>query len=296
MTRSPDRRASVRTAVIPAAGRGTRMFPATKALPKAMMPLVDKPAIQYVVEEALAAGLDDIVIVAPPGTIIEEHFRWDGEAERGLAAGPPALASLKRVAALARIRYVTQQQPLGLGHAVALARPLVGDAAFAILLPDAIRVDGPRLLREMIELFERDRVPVVALQRLPREELSAHGCAAVRPVRGRVMRVTDLVEKPPAGAEPSDLIIAGRYVFGSDTFAVLEALTPGHGGEIQLSDGLATLATTARVHGIIAERPHLDIGSIPGYLRASVSLALARDDMRQSVQGMAAVAPRDRGR
>ncbi|MPY92120.1 MAG: UTP--glucose-1-phosphate uridylyltransferase GalU [Acidimicrobiia bacterium] len=272
----------VRKAVIPAAGLGTRFLPVTKAVPKEMLPVVDKPAIQYVVEEAVAAGIDDVLLVSSPyKKPVEDHFDRAFELERRLedkgkhadAAGVRALAEIAQVAS------VRQGEPLGLGHAVSLARRHVGDEPFAVLLPDDIMVDGGELLRGMLAAYGETGRSVVALKEFPMSEISSYGCAAAEPHAGNLVRVTQLVEKPKPEDAPSNLAVMGRYVFAPAIFGDLAEVRPGHGGEIQLTDAMATLMAREGMFGYVFSEGRYDIGQKQDFLRATVELALEHPDL-----------------
>jgi len=275
---------TVRKAVIPAAGLGTRFLPATKAQPKEMLPVVDKPAIQYVVEEAVRVGIDDILIITGRGKrSLEDHFDRSIELEESLeAAGKyDLLSEIRRLAELADIHYVRQGEALGLGHAVAVARKHVGDESFAVLLGDDIMDERSTVLEEMIEAHQRHQASVIALKSFPREEISAYGCVEGDPdpaVDGLV-RVRSIVEKPAPQDAPSDLAVLGRYVFTPQIFDALRETKPGVGGEIQLTDAIGVLLADQPVYGFVFESGRFDIGKKIDYLRATVELALDREDL-----------------
>jgi UTP--glucose-1-phosphate uridylyltransferase len=272
----------VRKAVIPAAGLGTRFLPATKSSPKEMLPVVDKPAIQYVVEEAVRAGLTDVLIITGRNKrAVEDHFDRNFELEHFLeAAGKTELLEQVRHSSdLADIHYVRQKDPLGLGHAVAAARHHVGDEPFAVLLADDIMVDDASLLRSMIGIYEAKGMSSVALQEVTPEEISSYGCAApaADPVDG-VIEIARIVEKPKREDAPSNLAVIGRYVFTPQLFDALERITPGAGGELQLTDAIALLLDDEKVYGRICTGGRYDVGQKLDFLRANVELALDRDD------------------
>jgi UTP--glucose-1-phosphate uridylyltransferase len=282
----PRRRASDRVtkAVIPAAGLGTRFLPATKATPKEMLPVVDKPAIQYVVEEAVAAGLTDILMVTGRNKRpLEDHFDKASELEQLLAekGDLERLRQVQESTDLAQVHYVRQGDPLGLGHAVLTARAHVGDSAFAVLLGDDLIDSRDPILPLMIDLHEEHRGAVVALMEVPRDLIHLYGCAAVEQTdREGVVRVTDLVEKPDAEDAPSNLAIIGRYVLGPDIFDVLETLQPGRGGEIQLTDALRGLVQNGiPVHGVVFSGRRYDTGDRVDYLKTVVRIAAEREDI-----------------
>ncbi|MBX6377081.1 MAG: UTP--glucose-1-phosphate uridylyltransferase GalU [Clostridia bacterium] len=275
----------VAKAVIPAAGRGTRFLPATKAQPKEMLPLVDKPTIQYVVEEAVAAGIDDILLVTGRDKrAIEDHFDRHRELEATLAERNlgDLLTLVQDVSELAHFHYVRQPEPLGLGHAVLCARYHVGAEPFAVLLgDDVLRGERPGLV-QLLEVFQRFGRPVVAVQEVPREQVSAYGVVAGREVEPGLVRVESLVEKPAPEAAPSNLAVIGRYVLTPDVFDVLERLEPGVGGEIQLTDALCALCADGPLYAVRLRGRRYDVGDRLGYLRATVELALEREDLRDA--------------
>jgi UTP--glucose-1-phosphate uridylyltransferase len=273
----------VTTAVIPAAGLGTRFLPATKATPKEMLPVVDKPAIQYVVEEAVAAGLEDVLFVTGRSKRpLEDHFDRNLELEAALEAkGDVArLRSVTESNDLARIHYVRQGDALGLGHAVLMAERHVGDQPFAVLLGDDLIDPRDAVLEQMIAVRDEFGGSVLCLMEVPRDQISLYGCAAVTPTGvDDVVRVTDLVEKPEAAAAPSTLAVIGRYILDPEIFSVLARTPPGRGGEIQLTDALRELAVTGRVHGVLFSGRRYDTGDRLSYLQAVIRLALERDDL-----------------
>ena len=272
---------AVTKAVVPAAGLGTRFLPATKASPKEMLPVVDKPAIQYVVEEAAAAGLTDVLMITGRSKrALEDHFDRVVELEQTLEAkGDTAkLALVRESSDLAVVHYVRQGDPRGLGHAVLAAAQHVGQEPFAVLLGDDLIDPRDPLLSTMVEVQEREGGSVVALMEVPHEMISSYGCAAVEGT-GDVVRITGLVEKPPADEAPSDLAIIGRYVLSPTVFEVLRHTAPGRGGEIQLTDAIATLIQSEPVHGVVFRGRRYDTGDRLDYLKAVVQLASERDDL-----------------
>ncbi|MDP8953512.1 MAG: UTP--glucose-1-phosphate uridylyltransferase GalU [Actinomycetota bacterium] len=274
--------ARVRTAVIPAAGLGTRFLPATKAQPKEMLPVLDRPAIEYVVEEAAAAGIDDVLIVTSRGKhAIEDHFDHmpELEAELERKGKTEALERVVALAELARVHTVRQAEPRGLGHAVSMAADHVGDAPFAVLLPDDLMVDDAALLRGMLAAHAEHGGSVVALKRVAPEEISAYGCPRVEPVDESLVRIFEVVEKPEPEEAPSDLAVTGRYVLSPGIFDALANVTPGKGGEIQLTDALELLGKTEPVYGWVFTEGRHDVGTPLDHLRASIELALDRDDL-----------------
>jgi UTP--glucose-1-phosphate uridylyltransferase len=289
---------SVKKAVIPAAGLGTRFLPATKAQPKEMLPVVDKPAIQYVVEEAVRAGIDDILIITGRGKrTLEDHFdrSIELEAELHSKGKDELLDEVLRLADLADVHYVRQGEALGLGHAVAMARKHVGHEPFAVMLGDDIMDEHSTVLEEMIDLHDERGGSVVALKDFPREEISAYGCVDPGEIDGRVVEIRGLVEKPPPDEAPSTLAVMGRYVFGPEIFDAIDHVEPGKGGEIQLTDAIALLVGVHPVHGYTFTDGRYDIGSKLDYLRATVQLALERDDLGPDFRAWLADFVREQG-
>lgn len=283
---------SVTKAVIPAAGLGTRFLPVTKATPKEMLPVVDRPAIQYVVEEAIRAGLNDVLMITGRNKrALEDHFDRVPVLEQQLAEqGKDALlASVVETNELGGdLHYVRQGDPKGLGHAVLRAKRHVGDEAFAVLLGDDLIDEKEDLLARMVEVQERTGGSVVALMEVPREAISAYGAAAIEAVEGEdgFVKITGLVEKPAADEAPSNYAVIGRYVLSPKVFEVLENTAPGRGGEIQLTDALQTLAQREGegVYGVVFSGRRFDTGDKLSYLKANVILAAERpefgDDLR----------------
>ena len=273
---------NVRKAVFPAAGLGTRFLPATKAQPKEMLPLVDKPTIQYVVEEAVASGLSDIIIVTGRNKrAIEDHFDAAFELEYYLndRGKVEELAQIKTISELASVCYVRQKEPLGLGHAILVARGLVGAEPFGVFLGDDIIAAPIPCMRQLLDVYEKYGGPVVAVERVPRERIHQYGVIAGRNIDGNVWEINDLVEKPRAEDAPSDLAIIGRYVLTPDLFEILAATHADKGGEIQLTDGLRTLRTQRPMYAVQFEGKRYDTGDKLGFLKATVEFALARPDL-----------------
>ena len=273
----------VRKAVIPAAGLGTRFLPATKSSPKEMLPVVDRPAIQYVVEEAVQAGLTDILIITGRNKrAVEDHFDRNFELEHYLdgAGKHDLLKEVQFASDLADIHYVRQRDPLGLGHAVSVARHHVGNEPFAVLLADDIMVDEGRLLRSMIDAYARDGRSVIAVQEVTPEEISSYGC--VEPegetVDG-VVKIRRIVEKPPRDEAPSNLAVIGRYVFTPEIFDSLDRIEPGAGGELQLTDAIGLLLEEQTVLAMRCDGGRYDVGHKFDFLRANIELALERPDL-----------------
>jgi UTP--glucose-1-phosphate uridylyltransferase len=273
----------VRKGVFPAAGLGTRFLPATKAQPKEMLPLVDKPMIQYVVEEAVASGLSEIIIVTGRGKrAIEDHFDAAFELEYYLndRGKVDELAQIKTISELASVSYVRQKEPLGLGHAILCARALVGDEPFAVFLGDDVIGAAPApCMRQLLDVFERHGGPVLAVERVPRERLGQYGVIAPRRLGGNVYEILDLVEKPRPAEAPSDLAIIGRYVLTPEIFGILAETPAGANGEIQLTDALRTLRARRPMYAVEFVGRRYDTGDKLGFLKATVELALARPDL-----------------
>jgi UTP--glucose-1-phosphate uridylyltransferase len=273
---------SVKKAVIPAAGLGTRFLPASKAQPKEMLPLVDKPAIQYVVEEAVAEGITDILVITGRGKrSLEDHFDRSFELEYYLekAGKKEELAQMRAIADMADIHYVRQGEPLGLGHAVSVARQHVGGEPFVVMLGDDIMHEKSGILAGMLSAYERTGSSVLALKRVSREEISLYGSATAEPAGDNLVRVHDIVEKPSPEEAPSDLGVMGRYVLTPGIFDAIEETPPGRGGEIQLTDAITHLIASEPVYGYVFTEGRYDVGNKLDYLRATVEFALERDDL-----------------
>ncbi len=282
-------RAGVRAAVIPAAGLGTRFLPATKAVPKELLPVVDQPALQYVVEEAAAAGLHEVVLVTSVDKgSVAAHFEPNLKLEAAL--GKPGnehlLETVRALSDLAHISTVDQDSPRGLGHAVLCAQSAVGDEPFAVLLGDDLIDAEDLLLQHMLQVRQERGGSVIALMRVPREDVSKYGCASVSATdQADVVIVNGLVEKPSVDQAPSDLVVVGRYVLDPAVFEVLKSTAPGRGGEIQLTDALQTLAARGfdghggGVSGVIFEGRRYDTGDRLEYLKAVVQLAIKHDEL-----------------
>ena len=272
----------VRVAVLPVAGLGTRFLPATKAQPKEMIPVVDKPLVQYAVEEARAAGIERVVLVTSHGKhAIEDHFDASPELEKTLEErGKTAL--LEEVRAISKILPVSavrQHVALGLGHAVLQAKDLVGAEPFAVMLPDDIVAASKPCIGQMMELHARRGHPVIALEEVPREQSRQYGIVAGKKVADRVIALEDMVEKPPPEKAPSNLAIIGRYILPPEIFEILEGTRSDVGGEIQLTSGLKSLVASGPIDGYLFEGRRYDAGDKLGYLKATVELALAREDL-----------------
>lgn len=285
--------ATVTKAVVPVAGLGTRFLPATKATPKVMLPVVDKPAIQYVVEEAVSAGLRDVVLITGDNqSSIADHFSGatDLEAQLEARGNQRALADVRAPAELASVSLVRQDAPRGLGHAVLCAADQVGDEPFAVMLGDDLIDARDDLLTRMIQARQRYGGSIIALMEVPPDQVSAYGCAAFKPTdEADVVAITDLVEKPDPSEAPSNWIIIGRYICDPAIFDVLRETPAGRGGEIQLTDGLRTLAVADRdtvpvgggVHGVLFRGRRYDTGNKQDFLRTTVEFACARPDLAE---------------
>ncbi len=270
----------VTKAVIPVAGLGTRFLPATKAQPKVMLPVVDKPTIQYVIEEAVDAGLTDILIITGRGQrSIEDHFDRSLELEMFLErrGKQDELAEIRSISEMADIHYIRQREPLGLGHAVQVAQEHVGDNPFVVMLGDIIVADP--LVKPMIDIYDEYGRSVLAFEEVPRAEISNYGAAAFEVVSDSLIKVTDVVEKPAPEDAPSNLSILGRYLLTPGIFEALLETTPGHGGEIQLTDAIRRLAKEQAVYGLRYEGRTFDTGRPLTYVQATVELAAEREDI-----------------
>jgi UTP--glucose-1-phosphate uridylyltransferase len=290
--------AKVRKAVFPAAGLGTRFLPATKAMPKEMLPLVDKPLIQYGVEEAMHSGIQNMIIVTGRGkTAIEDHFDVSFELEHLLESRNKTelLAAVRSVSDMINVAYVRQKEALGLGHAVLRARELVGNEPFATILSDDIIDSETPCLRQLLDVYEFYGAPVVALMEVPRENISAYGVVDAELIQdtsggGRLYRIRNLVEKPKAEDAPSNLAIIGRYILTPEVFQSIESIEPGSGGELQLTDALKHVLRSRPIYGYRFEGKRYDAGDKQGFLQATVEFALKRHDLggafRKYLQGL----------
>jgi UTP--glucose-1-phosphate uridylyltransferase len=277
--------ATVRKAVFPAAGLGTRFLPATKAQPKEMLPLVDKPIIQYGVEEAVESGVDNIILVTGRGkNAIEDHFDVSVELETFLEARGKReqLAEVRKISNMINFAYVRQGEPLGLGHAVLVARELVGQEPFAVILGDDVIDAKPPAIRQLIDVFQKLDGPVLAVERVPLDEISSYGVIAIDPnakLGEKIYQVRDLVEKPARSEAPSDLAIIGRYVLTPDIFPALAATKRDRTGEIQLTNGLRELLKSRPIYACEVDGVRHDTGNKLGFLKAVVYFALRRPDL-----------------
>jgi UTP--glucose-1-phosphate uridylyltransferase len=277
-----ERRVRIKKAVIPAAGLGTRFLPATKAQPKEMLPVVDKPAIQYVVEEATQAGLRDILIITGRGKrTLEDHFDRSFELEAYLerAGKHDEVKAVQAITEMASIHYIRQRDPLGLGAAVAVAEQHVAGEPFAVLLGDDIVAESSPLLREMIDVYDRYGRSVVAVKEVRREEISLYGAVEPEFVEDHLARVVDIVEKPPPEEAPSNLAVIGRYILTPEIFDALRETPPDANGEVQLTDAIRLLAKEQAVYAFTYEGARYDIGKKLDYLKATVELAAEREDI-----------------
>jgi UTP--glucose-1-phosphate uridylyltransferase len=276
----------VSKAIVPAAGLGTRFLPASKAVPKEMIPIVDKPGIQYTIEEAVRVGITDILIITSSGkSAIENHFDRSLDLERRLedAGKKDELEVVRQLSELAQIHSVRQNEPLGFGHAVLMGRSHVGDEPFAVMVPDEIvpqpAQDEPSLLQRMIEIFEDKQASVLSVQEVPHDNISSYGVIKPDFVSDDLARVVDIVEKPAPEDAPSDLGARGRYVLTPEIFEAIERTEPGVGGEIQLTDAIKGLMAEQEVYAYVHRGPLFDVGNKLDYLRATVQLALQREDL-----------------
>lgn len=280
--------ARVRKAVFPVAGLGTRFLPATKAMPKEMLTVVDRPLIQHVVDEAREAGIEHFIFVTGRNKgVIEDHFDKQPELEETLAARGKT-AELEALAAdlpgAGRASFVRQQEPLGLGHAVWCARDIVGDEPFAVLLPDVVvQTPGKSCLAQMLDVYDQRGGNVLAVDPVPDNQTKNYGVVAIGEAEGNVFPVTGMVEKPAPGTAPSNLTILGRYILQPEIFDLLSTQEKGAGGEIQLTDSMLTLLKTEPFYAVEYEGRAFDCGSKPGFLAANVAYALARPDLRDAV-------------
>jgi UTP--glucose-1-phosphate uridylyltransferase len=277
----------VKKAVIPVAGLGTRFLPATKTVPKELLPIVDIPAVQYVVQEAMEAGIAEVIFVTGRGKdSIEDHFDEAPELDQVLESrGQKAMRdTLRRVAEMVEIVSVRQKRPLGLGHAVLCARDLIGDEPFAVLLSDDLIDAELPCVQQLVEIFEERKESVLALRRVPRQDVNKYGIVGGKKITERLCEVTEMVEKPHPDEAPSQMAIIGRYILRPEIFSFLEKVSPGKGGEIQLTDAISQLARRQKVYGYEFEGAHYDIGDKFGFVQATVAYALKRPDLRERVE------------
>ncbi|ADY74035.1 UTP-glucose-1-phosphate uridylyltransferase [Desulfurobacterium thermolithotrophum DSM 11699] len=274
----------IKKAVIPVAGLGTRFLPATKAQPKEMLPIVDKPVIQYIVEEAVRAGIKQIVFVTGKHKrAIEDHFDTNFELEYTLEKkGKEELLKLVReVTNLAEIVYIRQKEPLGLGHAILTAEPAIGNEPFAVLLGDDIMISNPPAIKQLMNVFDKYRCTVLGVQEVSEKDVSKYGIIGGKEIETSVFKVDTLVEKPSLEEAPSNLAITGRYILTPAIFDALKKTPPGKGGEIQLTDGIERLGMKEALYAKVMEGERYDTGSKLGFLIATVDFALRRKDLRE---------------
>lgn len=273
---------TIKKAIIPAAGLGTRFLPATKALPKEMLPIVDKPAIQYIVEEAIDSGIEDIIIVTGRHKrAIEDHFDKSVELEMMLEENGKneLLKIVQTVSNLVDVHYIRQKQPLGLGHAVYCARKFIGNEPFALLLGDDIIDSTPPVLRQMIDLYNEAKTSIIAVQEVPRDEVNRYGIISPAEKAGPLDYIEDLIEKPDIEHAPSNLAVIGRYIIEPEIFGILEKQPPGRGNEIQLTDALRVLNRNHRMVAYKQTGRRYDTGDKLGYIEATIEFALKRPDL-----------------
>lgn len=277
----------IRKAIIPAAGLGTRFLPATKAQPKEMLPIVDKPAIQYIVEEAIESGIEDIIIVTGRNKrAIEDHFDKSVELEMMLEekGNTQLLEIVQSVSNLADVHYIRQKQPLGLGHAILCARKFIGDEPFAVLLGDDILQSSPPGLKQMMDIYEQTETSVIAVQEVPWADVSKYGIVSPASSYANYRLIEDLVEKPDRDQAPSNLAVIGRYIIMPEIFRILERQEPGRGGEIQLTDALRVLNKEQQMAAYLMQANRYDVGDKLGYIEATIELALQRPDLQEQVK------------
>jgi UTP--glucose-1-phosphate uridylyltransferase len=275
---------SIRKAVFPAAGLGTRFLPATKAQPKEMLPIVDKPIIQYGVEEAVNSGLDEIIIVTGRNKrAIEDHFDISFELEYFLQKKGELelLKEVRSISELATVYYIRQKEPLGLGHAIWVTKEIIKDEPFAVVLSDDLIISDVPCLKQMINIYERYKCSVIAVEKVSIEEVKNYGIIAGKEIEEGLYQITDLIEKPSLEEAPSDLAIVGRYILTPEIFNMLEKVKPGKGGEIQLTDGLKYLLEKEAIYAYKFKGKRYDTGNKLGFLIASVELALQREGIKE---------------
>ncbi|TBL78320.1 UTP--glucose-1-phosphate uridylyltransferase GalU [Paenibacillus thalictri] len=277
----------IRKAIIPAAGLGTRFLPATKAQPKEMLPIVDKPAIQYIVEEAIASGIEDIMIVTGRNKrAIEDHFDKSVELEAMLEekGSKELLRIVQEVSTLADVHYIRQKQPLGLGHAVLTARKFIGNEPFAVLLGDDIMIAEPPFLQQMMDVHEETGTSVIAVTEVPWDDVDKYGIVSPKDNGSTYRYIEDLVEKPDRGQAPSNMAVVGRYCLTPDIFEILENCQPGRGGEIQLTDALRILNGEQPMIAYPLQGKRYDVGDKLGFIEATIEFALERPELKDELQ------------
>ncbi len=276
---------AIRKAIIPAAGLGTRFLPATKAQPKEMLPVVDKPTLQYIIEEAVQSGIEEILIITGRNkSSIENHFDKSVELELELERKGKAelLAEVRAITEMANIHYIRQKEPKGLGHAIYCARSFIGEEPFAVLLgDDVVHTEGKPCIKQMIDIYSRYEASILGVQEVAKEEVSKYGIVDGEQLEKRVYRVRGLVEKPDLKKAPSRIAILGRYIISPAIFEILARTEPGKGGEIQLTDALQELAQRETIYAYIFEGRRYDVGDRQGFLEATVEYALRREELRE---------------
>ncbi len=277
--------AIIKKAVIPAAGLGTRFLPATKAIPKEMVPIVDKPTLQYIIEEVAASGIEDLLIITSrTKKAIEDHFdkSYELETELEKSGKTELLEELQKISKLVNVHYVRQSEARGLGHAIYCAKSFVGNEPFAVLLGDDVVAADKPCLAQMVEQFEQYQASILGVQTVLHSEVSKYGIVSGEKVADRIWRVNDMVEKPPVDEAPTDLAVLGRYIITPEIFRHLENTKPGAGGEIQLTDALCSLAKEQEMYAYDFVGRRYDVGNKMGYLEATVEYALKRDDLKDA--------------
>jgi UTP--glucose-1-phosphate uridylyltransferase len=273
----------VRKAIIPAAGLGTRFLPATKAQPKEMLPIVDKPTLQYIIEEAIESGIEEILIITGRNkSSIENHFDKSVELELELerSGKTELLEEVRKISDMVNIHYIRQKEPKGLGHAIYCAKSFIGEEPFAVLLGDDIVYNDKPCLKQMIEAYDEYKTTILGVQEVADEDVSKYGIVDGKHIEDRVYKVKDLIEKPSPEDAPSNIAILGRYIINPAIFEILAHTKPGKGGEIQLTDGLKELATKEAMYAYIFAGRRYDVGDKQGFLEATVEFALRREDLR----------------
>lgn len=274
----------VRKAIIPAAGLGTRFLPATKAQPKEMLPIVDKPTLQYIIEEAVDSGIEEILIITGRNKkSIEDHFDKSVELELELESKGKydLLEEVRKITDMVNIHYIRQKEPKGLGHAIYCAKSFIGNEPFAVLLGDDIVYGNKPCLKQMIEMYDEYKTSILGVQEVPQEDVKKYGIVDGKHIEGRVYKVKGLVEKPSVEEAPSNVAILGRYIINPAIFEILELTKPGKGGEIQLTDALKELAQYEAMYAYNFEGRRYDVGDKQGFLEATVEFALRREDLRE---------------
>ncbi|GAA0726894.1 UTP--glucose-1-phosphate uridylyltransferase GalU [Clostridium malenominatum] len=274
----------VKKAIIPAAGLGTRFLPATKAQPKEMLPIVDKPTIQYIIEEAVASGIEEILIITGRNKrAIEDHFDKSVELEKELEEHNKTelLSMVQQISNMVNIYYIRQKEPKGLGHAISCAKTFVGDEPFAVMLGDDIVHSENPCLKQLIDCYNEYKTTILGVQEVPKEEVSKYGIVQGLHIEDRVHKVKDLIEKPSMDEAPSNIAILGRYIITPKIFSILENTTPGKNGEIQLTDALKTLIKDEAMYAYNFQGRRYDVGDKLGFLEATVEFALKREDLKE---------------